>query len=554
MTTINLRPWQAACANKAIDWLQAGEDRHFLINAAPGAGKTICASVVAQRLFEAGMIDRVIVIAPRTTVVNQWADEFKFVTGRPMLKITGADEEPENYGVDLCATWSAIQGSLDGLQAVCRQDRTLVICDEHHHAARAAAWGDGADGAFADAKYSLILTGTPIRSDGKESVWLAYDDQGLIDHPEGGSYTLSYGEAVDLEYCRPITFHRHEGKFSVTLDDGENISVSGTEDTDFSPALKRIRGLQQALDYYKLACTPKYLASGAADPDSYQANMLQWCIDKLNDLRLRMPEAGGLVIAPNIPVAEYMAELLELLDGEKPVVVHNQVANPEGKITAFRNSKKRWIVSVAMISEGVDIQRLRVLAYLPNAQTELSFRQAMGRVVRNFGPQDDSRAYVVMPTHRIFEEYARRVEAEMSPAKLRPSDAPDTKVCPDCGAECPKDAAACHVCDAEFPVRQPRMKTCDACGALNPLSAKDCQSCGTAFAHAFEISLNEALRVGAIIRGMDLDEEEVQEGEAIRDVFRKGVLSSGDDQLIKILKLLPEESYGRLARMFEENK
>ena len=267
-----------------------------------------------------------------------------------------------------------------------------------------------------------------------------------------------------------------------------------------------------------------------------------------------MPEAGGLVIAPNILVAEYMAELLELLDGEKPVVVHNQVANPDGKIAAFRNSKKRWLVSVAMVSEGVDIQRLRIMAYLPNAQTELSFRQAMGRVVRNFGPKDDSRAYVVMPTHRIFEEYARRVEAEMSPAKLRPSNTPDTKVCPDCGAECPKDAAACHVCDAGFPVRQQRMKTCDACGSLNPLSAKDCQTCGEGFGHDFEISLNDALRVGAIIRGMDLDEEEVQEGEAIRDVFRKGVLGSGDDQLIKILKLLPEESYGRLARMFEDNK
>jgi superfamily II DNA or RNA helicase len=554
MTTINLRPWQSACANKAMDWLQAGEDSHFLINAAPGAGKTICASVIAQRLLDADMIDRVIVIAPRKTVVNQWGDEFKFVTGRSMLKITGADEEPEEYGADLCATWSAVQGSLDGLQAVCRKDRTLVICDEHHHAAVEAAWGDGANGAFADAKFALILTGTPIRSDGKESVWLAYDDQGQIDHPEGGSYTLTYGEAVDLEYCRPITFHRHEGKFSVTLDDGENISVSGTEETQFSDGLKRIKGLKQALDYYKLACTPKYLPSGAADTVSYQASLLEWCIDKLNDLRLRMPEAGGLVIAPNIPVAEYMAELLELLDGEKPVVVHNQVANPEGKIAAFRNSKKRWLVSVAMVSEGVDIPRLRIMAYLPNAQTELSFRQAMGRVVRNFGPQDDSRAYVVMPTHRIFEEYARRVEAEMSPAKLRPSNAPDTKVCPDCGAECPKDATTCHVCDAEFPVRPPRMKTCDACGSLNPLSAKDCQSCGEGFGHDFEISLNDALRVGAIIRGMDLDEEEVQEGEAIRDVFRKGVLGSGDDQLIKILKLLPEESYGRLARMFEDTK
>jgi superfamily II DNA or RNA helicase len=554
MTTINLRPWQAACANKAMDWLKASDKKHFLINAAPGSGKTICASVIAQRLFDAKMIDRVIVIAPRKTVVNQWADEFKFVTGRSMLKITGADEEPEEYGADLCATWSAVQGSLDGLQAVCRKDRTLVICDEHHHAAVEAAWGDGANGAFADAKFALILTGTPIRSDGKESVWLAYDDHGQIDHPEDGAYTLTYGEAVDLEYCRPITFHRHEGKFSVKLDDGANVSVSGTEETKLADGYKRIKGLKQALDYYKLACTPKYLPSGAADLNSYQASLLEWCIDKLNDLRLRMPDAGGLVIAPNIPVANYMAELLELLEGEKPVVVHNQVGNPEAKIALFRNSKKRWLVSVAMVSEGVDIPRLRILAYLPNAQTELSFRQAMGRVVRNHGHDDDSRAYVVMPTHRIFEEYARRVEAEMSPAKLHNSDIPNTKLCSECSAECPKDAVACHECDTDFPVRLPRMKACGDCEALNPISADECHSCGESFGHDFEISLNDALRVGAIIRGMDLDEDEVQEGEAIRDVFRKGVLSSGDDQLIRILKQLPEESYGRLARLLDHSK
>ena len=98
------------------------------------------------------------------------------------------------------------------------------------------------------------------------------------------------------------------------------------------------------------------------------------------------------------------------------------------------------------------------------------------------------------------------------------------------------------------------MKTCDACGALNSLTAKTCQNCGADFRHYFEISLTDALRVGAIIRGMDLDEDEVREGEAIRDVFRKGVLGSGDDQLIKILRLLPEESYGRLARMIDDSR
>lgn len=557
MREINLRPWQAECSRKALEWLRLGSDRHFLINAAPGAGKTICASFIARELINSSEIERVIVIAPRKAVVKQWAEEFKFVTGRQMLQITGADEEPEDYGLDLCITWSAVQSALDGLHAVCTASNTLVICDEHHHAAVEAAWGRGADGAFANAKFALILTGTPIRSDGQESVWVAYDDQGEIKHPEDGTYTLTYGKAVDLEYCRPITFHRHEGRFSVKLEDGEQISVSGTTDLNLDGALKKIRGLQQALDYYKLACTPKFLANGKPDTASYQASMLEWCISKLDDLRLRMPEAAGLVIAPNIPVAEYMAHLLEILDGEKPTVVHNRVANADAKIAAFRESSKRWIVSVAMISEGVDIQRLRVLAYLPFAQTELSFRQAMGRVVRNFGPRDDTRAYVVMPTHKIFEEYARRVEAEMSPAHLVKSDAdilPQEKKCRDCGAPNPTTATACGQCDSEFPPRTLRMIPCEECEGLNPVALSSCQFCGKKFGHQFEISLKEALRVGAIVRGMDLEEGEVLEGEAIRDKFRAEILKSGDENVIKLLRLLPEESLGRLARILNESR
>ena len=52
-----------------------------------------------------------------------------------MLKITGADVEPEGYGTDFAATWSAVQGLLPAFQSICSSRRTLVICDEHHHAA-----------------------------------------------------------------------------------------------------------------------------------------------------------------------------------------------------------------------------------------------------------------------------------------------------------------------------------------------------------------------------------------------------------------------------------
>ena len=168
------------------------------------------------------------------------------------------------------------------------------------------------------------------------------------------------------------------------------------------------------------------------------------------------------------------------------MVVHSNAPNAGSKINAFRNTDKRWLVSVAMVSEGVDIKRLRVLLYLPNALTELAFRQAIGRVVRTLGHDDDTRAYVVMPSFETFEIYARRVELEMTPNQRAGGDAPRSKRCPDCGAECELGAAECPMCGHEFPVRPPRLKQCDDCGALNPLAASHCQACGAAFSRMSE--------------------------------------------------------------------
>lgn len=546
-----LRPWQAEALEKALHWLLVERsDRHFLINAAPGAGKTIAACAIAKALIDRGEIDRVVVIAPRAEVVNQWAGDFRRVTGREMTKVTGRDEDIETLGIDLCATWSAVQGLLDAFQAVCRAGRVLVVCDEHHHAAVEAAWGSGTNSAFAEAAFALILTGTPIRTDGARSVWLAYDDAGAIDHPEAGIFTLTYGEAVDLGYCRPVTFHRHEGKFTVDLEGGQAIQVAGHEPAQLAPELKRIPGLQRVLDFYRLACTPQYQDDGQTPLlDGYQATMVDWASAKLTDLRHRMPNAGGLVIAPNIAMADYMAKLIEIVEGEKPMLVHSQMTNAEAKIKAFRNTDKRWIVSVAMISEGVDIKRLRVLVYLPNALTELAFRQAIGRVVRTAGPADDTRAYVVMPSFETFEAYARRVEAEMPSSTVSQGGdgTPRKKRCPACHEENNLGDTTCHSCGHEFPTSgQPRFKSCPECAALNPRSATSCQSCGASFSSSFVLTLDEALRTGAIIRGMDLPEEEVKLGEEMAQPVREKILTSGDHQLVRILQVLPEESFARL--------
>ena len=56
--SLTLRSWQNEAINKALNWLLIKKkDKRFLINAAPGTGKTICAAVIARELFNKKKID-----------------------------------------------------------------------------------------------------------------------------------------------------------------------------------------------------------------------------------------------------------------------------------------------------------------------------------------------------------------------------------------------------------------------------------------------------------------------------------------------------------------
>jgi hypothetical protein len=69
--------------------------------------------------------------------------------------------------------------------------------------------------------------------------------------------------------------------------------------------------------------------------------------------------------------------------------------------------------------------------------------------------------------------------------------------------------------------------------------------------HDFSVTLDEALRDGVITKGMDISEEEVQDSEAMARQVRKSILQTGDPNLIKLLRAIPEESYARLRKIME---
>jgi len=52
---LRLRHWQEEAQRKAMKWLiEDRQDRHFLINAAPGAGKTLVSCAIAKSLLDLG--------------------------------------------------------------------------------------------------------------------------------------------------------------------------------------------------------------------------------------------------------------------------------------------------------------------------------------------------------------------------------------------------------------------------------------------------------------------------------------------------------------------
>ena len=82
------------------------------------------------------------------------------------------------------------------------------------------------------------------------------------------------------------------------------------------------------------------------------------------------------------------------------------------RIAEFASSDRRWLVSVLMVSEGVDIPRLRVGVYATAARTELFFRQVVGRFIRATPQPRRQMSYLLMPADPRLKALAREIELE----------------------------------------------------------------------------------------------------------------------------------------------
>ncbi len=407
MSTVTLRPWQRA----AFDLFRASSHVDYLAVATPGAGKTTFALTCAR----ASLADEnrpLVVVAPTSHLKVQWS------------------KAAHRMGLQLDPSWSPGDGlarDVHGLVTTYQQLATgaaakklagiaaeaFVILDEVHHAGHDKAWGDGVRKSFAHAHKRLSLSGTPFRSDAVPIPFVRYVNtaEGELAHAD---YTYGYADALrDGGVVRPVYFPRVDGEMEWTTASGDVVSASFQDELTKDQMSMRLR-------------------TALSLEGEWMPAVLRRANEQLKEIRLDQRDAGGLVIASDQDHAQQIARTLRDRFGVPADIVVSDDPGASNKIAEFNDNDRPWLVAVRMVSEGVDIPRLRVGVFATTTSTELFFRQAVGRFVRWQAGRASQKAYVYIPDDPRLRAHAFTI-AEARRHVLRPPD-------PDDGTEFEPDA------------------------------------------------------------------------------------------------------------------
>lgn len=383
----SLRYWQHECIEAALKHYTSTS--HFFCQGTPGAGKTLMAAELANRLLEQDKIDLILCFAPSLQVVQSFRSTFAAVLGKRLDGLMGA--------IGAAFTYQAMMHLDKTFWRLLDDYRVFAVFDEIHHCAGhdptvSNAWGQQILQRVQDrAALTLALSGTPWRSDERPIALARYSS------PQGHlicDYCYGLKEAIADGVCRSPR---------IILLDNQNVKL--TEGLGQESIVRLFPNIGMLLDESPVTY------DALVRHDEVIAKLLEQGSEKLNDLRQTKFDAAGLIVATDVEHAQRIAKVLETR-GESFRVVTNQTPDAQQKINDFRKDVGRWIVAVGMISEGTDIPRLQVCCYLSRIRTELHYRQVLGRVLRRMGESDD-KAWLFMLAEPTLRRLAQRIADDL---------------------------------------------------------------------------------------------------------------------------------------------
>lgn len=417
------RTWQKEALSKVTAIWNEDPDKKVLVAAGTGSGKTVFGGFSSQVGFQEFNVDLVMSVSPSVNIKMGWRDMFERMGTKAHAKATNESmrlrldlgKNPVEDLRAICITYAQLAKDYELFYEICRRKNVLLIADEVHHADDQESFGRALAYIADAAKLKLALSGTPFRSNGGALAMceskVEVDETGKPVRRVVPDYAFSYGDAIYQNACRPVEFVKVFGK-STTLYKNLNTGNVWQKVIDLANASKS--------DTLGHILNPE---------DSFVKRMIEEALCALTDIKYTDKRAGMLVVAKDIDHGKRIAQRVQEICQANPnwskyslVEVYSDSPGVHDRIKALQNDRTDIVITVRMLSEGVDVKRLRVGLYASDYRTRMFFTQFVGRFVRWEDRLDDSQhARVIIPAHPDLLLFALEIE-QMVEQALLPSE------------------------------------------------------------------------------------------------------------------------------------
>jgi superfamily II DNA or RNA helicase len=377
-TRLAPREWQLEALDPVVARIIS--DGAATVSAAPGAGKTVFAGLVFATLRDADVVDRVVILAPRRALVDQWAKALR-ATRHLELKPHGEIERQGQDGV-VVTYQSLTLDALDIHRREASRSRTLLVLDEVHHVGEPIngmrpAWARNVAELAGEVDRGLHVTGvlnlsgTLWRSARGERIstvrYRATGDgrlESLVDYDVPAERLIQAGE------LRPIDIYRLDAR--VQLSDMAQLDVvdSNMADLDERPARATLGAL--------------------GDSAQWRTAFVRAILDRLEHAHRSLDghHVKALIVAARQSDARsFQDEVNRQMHsrGLRPLaeVATSDEDDPARVLEEFRRSTRVGVLcTVDMAGEGYDCPDIAVVGYATNKLTTLYVRQVVARAMR----------------------------------------------------------------------------------------------------------------------------------------------------------------------------
>lgn len=426
-SAMDYREWQ----NEEHEAFLNSKRKWFMVVATPGAGKTTAMMRNAVALYEGKQIDLILVVAPTLSLKQQWKDFAADKYGLQFIQdFYGYYNEEEFDGA--IVTYQQMAMSPAVIKTLFAKRNVFVILDEPHHMGDANKWGDAAKYALSSAYRGVMGSGTPFRTDKYPIPFVEYPENRL--HVD---YHYTYGQAFADQVVRGVFFRKVNVNAEWVSYDDEIVTAT------FNDEMPE-RRLSELLN---ITLSPR---------GEWMQMVLKQAINDIRHIRrTEQANAGLLIVCKDTYHAGEVAKEYELLSGVRPVIVSSNEEHEDTEaISTFRDNDAECIIAVDMISEGVDIPRLRGLIYATNKVTPLYFEQIIGRIVRIEKGYELANGLCYLPSDprllKLADEMRKERDFIIEMVNL---------TCPRCGKNpCACQKRVCEVCGKVPCVCPPKQK------------------------------------------------------------------------------------------------